>query len=456
MSDKPVVIVGGGNAGLSAAYQLHKADIPFVLLEATNRCGGQVRSRQNGDIIYNGGAAFTEPQWKTTFEYLREFGLEDRIYEPPKKVYGLYLNGALKYFEDTGNLFKSLLQMKGLPVNLIAQGAKFVPNLLKAMKLVGENHDFSRLEEVSRQTTRQWVTKNGGPEIADKLLGPMLGTMTLARSGDVSAAHPIALMKLMEGMYGIVGGLKVINEHIYEVIKDNVRLNSPVEEIIIEDDKIKGVKLADGETIDADRVFCCTDTYDAMNLMPHLPQHMRDALATCTYSKTWHYVFYVPEKLFPDGFLSALIPESENSLITTIFGGPLTEMDKAPDTTVTHDFSGNASVVHTFTCGWHDDKLMPLSDEDRHATIAKEIGRFVPGFEEKAEVIGSHRFERAICLEPPGQLEAINDLKENHLDDVKGLYLAGDYMFLITCTEGAWMTGKQAAEKLIADLGIKG
>lgn len=456
MTGKQVVIIGGGNAGLSAAYQLQKAGIPYVLLEATDRCGGRVRFRQSGDIIYNDGAAFTEPQWETTFEYLHEFGFDDRIFEPPVKVYGLYLNGETKYFKDSGNLFKSLLQLKGLPLNLITQGAKFMPNLLKAMSGVGEGHDFSRLGEVSRQTTREWVTQKGGPEIADKLLGPMLGTMTLARSCDVSAAHPIALMKLMKGMYGIIGGLKIINEHIYDVIKDNVRLNSPVEEVLIEDDKIVGVKLADGETINTDCVVCCTDAVDALNILPRLPQNMRDALATCTYCKTWHYVFYVPEKLFPDGFLAELIPESEDSLITTIFAGSLTEMDKAPDSTATHDFSGKATIVHTFTAGWHDDKLMPLTDEERHAAVAKEIGKFVPGFEEKAEVVACNRFERAINLEPPGQFEAIEDLKKNHLNDVKGLYLGGEYMFLIACTEGAWMTGKQAAEKLIADRGIKG
>lgn len=452
MTDKKVVIIGGGNAGLSAAYQLQKAGIPYVLLEATDRYGGRVRYRQNGDIIYNGGAAFTEPQWETTFEYLQEFGLGDRVFEPPVKVYGLYLDGKIKFFEDSGNLIKSLLQVKGLPKNVVFQGAKFLPSFLKSMTLVGDNHDFSRLGELSKQTTREWVTKAGGPEIADKLLGPMLGTMTLARSSDVSAAHPIALMKLMKGMLGIVGGLKTINEHIYEIIKGNVRLNTPVEEVLIENGVITGVKLPDGEIIDADHVICCTDAFDAMKLLPRLPQNMKDALATCTYSKTWHYVFYVPERLFPDGYIATLIPESEEALITTIFAGPLTEGDKAPDTTATHDFSGNATIVHTFTSGWHDDRLMPLSEEERHTTIAKEIGRFLPDFEEKAELIGSHRIERAVNLQPPGQFEAIEDLKSNHLNDVMGLYLGGEYLFLIACTEGAWMTGKQAAEKLIADI----
>lgn len=447
-----VVIVGGGNAGLSAAYQLYKAQVPFVLLEATNRVGGRVKYGQSGDIIYNDGAAFTEPQWETTFEYLREFDMMDRVVEPPKKIYGLYLNGKTQYFEDTGNLFQSLLTMKGLPKGLILQGVKFVPNLLKAMGLVGENHDFSKLADISQMTTRQWVTEKGGPEIADKLLGPMLGTMTLARTCDVSAAHPIALMKLMKGMDGVIGGLKLINEHIYDVIKDHVRLNTPVDEIIIEDGVIKGVKLADGEVIGTDKVMCCTDAVDALKLMPNLPKEVADPLKTCTYCKTWHYVFYSDTAQLPEGFLAEFIPESENSLVTTVFATPLTEMDKVPDVPATHDFSGKAWAVHTFTAGWHDDVLMPLSDEDRDKRIAAEVAKFVPGFDaENIDVIACNRMERAINLEPPGQFEAIQDLKDNHLSDVKGLYLGGEYMFLIACTEGAWMTGKQAAEKLLAE-----
>jgi monoamine oxidase len=36
----PVLVVGGGLAGLVAAHRLHQADIGFVLLEARTRLGG--------------------------------------------------------------------------------------------------------------------------------------------------------------------------------------------------------------------------------------------------------------------------------------------------------------------------------------------------------------------------------------------------------------------------------
>ncbi|ETZ97961.1 flavin containing amine oxidoreductase family protein [Mycobacterium kansasii 732] len=56
----------------------------------------------------------------------------------------------------------------------------------------------------------------------------------------------------------------------------------------------------------------------------------------------------------------------------------------------------------------------------------------------------------------PGQFVAIQDLLDNHMNDVAGLYLAGEYLFPIACTEGALATGKKAAETVIDDLARAG
>ena len=39
-----VIIIGGGLAGLTAARQLHQKGIDFILLEATDRIGGRIKT----------------------------------------------------------------------------------------------------------------------------------------------------------------------------------------------------------------------------------------------------------------------------------------------------------------------------------------------------------------------------------------------------------------------------
>jgi Flavin containing amine oxidoreductase len=52
---KPVVIVGGGIAGLVCARRLHRAGVPVLVLEASDRVGGRIRTdRKNGFTLDRG------------------------------------------------------------------------------------------------------------------------------------------------------------------------------------------------------------------------------------------------------------------------------------------------------------------------------------------------------------------------------------------------------------------
>ena len=50
-----VVVIGGGLAGLSAAYTLLGRGVDFLLLEASERWGGVVRTEVAGGFLLEGG-----------------------------------------------------------------------------------------------------------------------------------------------------------------------------------------------------------------------------------------------------------------------------------------------------------------------------------------------------------------------------------------------------------------
>ena len=73
-----VAVLGGGLAGLSAAYELHRAGCDVTILEARTRPGGRVYTLREpfSDALYaDAGAARIQDSHAFTLRYVKEFGL---------------------------------------------------------------------------------------------------------------------------------------------------------------------------------------------------------------------------------------------------------------------------------------------------------------------------------------------------------------------------------------------
>jgi oxygen-dependent protoporphyrinogen oxidase len=74
-----VAIIGGGITGLSAAYALHKRGVPYLLLEATERLGGVIRTETRDGFVLEGGPDAMLAQKPEAIALCRELGLGDRL-----------------------------------------------------------------------------------------------------------------------------------------------------------------------------------------------------------------------------------------------------------------------------------------------------------------------------------------------------------------------------------------
>ncbi len=74
----PILIIGGGIAGLTCAYRLHSRGANVLLLEKSPRPGGVICSiRRDGFLFDLGPQSFlsTEP----LVQFISEIGLHDRL-----------------------------------------------------------------------------------------------------------------------------------------------------------------------------------------------------------------------------------------------------------------------------------------------------------------------------------------------------------------------------------------
>jgi protoporphyrinogen/coproporphyrinogen III oxidase len=92
----PVVVIGGGIAGLAAGYELSTRGIPFVLLEASDRLGGLIRTEQTHGFTIDSGADSILVQKPSALALCEELGLGDQLMAstPPRTAF-VHANGAL-------------------------------------------------------------------------------------------------------------------------------------------------------------------------------------------------------------------------------------------------------------------------------------------------------------------------------------------------------------------------
>lgn len=439
---KRVAIVGGGLAGLSAAYTLKKGGLIADVYEASGIVGGRCRNDYTDGYQFFAGAGSTEPQWKTTFQYLQELGLMDHVIKQAgESGIGLFINGKPEIAHLGGGLFSTIksgyhFAFKVLPKPVRKQGKKFF-KVLGAYKkqLDFEKGDFTALEEISNISVAEWARQNQMEDLDEYILSPLLSMMCLATSEEIAMGHIIMLFSLMQGMCSMDGGMGIISEALYDQVKEQVHFNTPVQEVVIEDGKCLGVKI-NGELVETDFVIVGLDAVRTLNVVPNLPEEMARALRTCGYSKTFYYQFGLEEPIERIKRSFVMIPKSTDTIIECVSDGGSEEYP----------------ILLTETRGQYQEELAAMSPEDRAARVIKAVQEVFPEMPDNPKITKCYRWDYGVNLEGPGQFQAVNDLKKNHMHDVEGLHLAGDYLFLIASTEGSMNSAQIAGEYVLEQL----
>ena len=78
LNNRTVTVIGAGLAGLSAAYDLHRAGWKVTVLEARDRVGGRVHSLRNfsNGLVAEGGGEFIEESHTRMLAFANEFHLQ--------------------------------------------------------------------------------------------------------------------------------------------------------------------------------------------------------------------------------------------------------------------------------------------------------------------------------------------------------------------------------------------
>jgi protoporphyrinogen oxidase len=96
------------------------------------------------------------------------------------------------------------------------------------------------------------------------------------------------------------------------------------------------------------------------------------------------------------------------------------------------------------------DELWDKSDAEVEEVVLAGLRKVFDFFPNEIDGYYIARYEYGNNLMPPGSATAMNELRLNHYQDIKGLYLAGDYLFT-SSYESAMYTGRRVAFALLGN-----
>ena len=235
-----VIIIGAGFSGVAAAKKLHEAAIPFLLVEARERLGGRVYTKQISEELYLdlGG------QW---------------IGPSQDRMYALCKSYSLEYFEtyDQGynvlDLKKQVKKFKGLIPNLDLFSLINLDFVLKKLerlaKTIPEDSPWlhPKALEFDQVSLAAFVAKHCKTKSCQKVITLALETVFAAELNEVSLLHALfyfksgrdlnTLINIKNGaqLHRIAGGMQTLVERMAQPFMEQIKFNHPVDRIRKED-----------------------------------------------------------------------------------------------------------------------------------------------------------------------------------------------------------------------------
>lgn len=208
-SEKTIAIIGGGIAGLSAAYALReeiekrKEAITFLLVEKENRVGGSILTeKQNGFIIEGGPDCFLSEK-PETISLCHKLGIQDQLMRTNENIRRIFIlsRGGLRELPE-GFLLLAPTNFSSFINNpLISPMGK----LRMAMDLI-----IPTKKTVEEESLAQFVTRRLGKEVLEKIAEPLVAGIHAGDPETMSLKSTFPRLIELEDRYRslIIGMLK--------------------------------------------------------------------------------------------------------------------------------------------------------------------------------------------------------------------------------------------------------
>lgn len=387
-----VAIVGGGIAGLSAAWYLQQHGVNYTLFEESGRWGGHVLTERvttpDGDYVVEAGpdSFITQKPWG--IQLARELGLEDRLLgtnDQMRKVYVL-------------NKGKPTPMPDGV---LLIVPTRFLPFALSPLisplgKLrMGLDLVLPARRDGQDETLADFIRRRLGSEALDKIAEPLLSGIYNSEAEKQSLLATFPRFRELEMKYGsltrgmlasrrnsaaangneqkplstfmsLAGGTAELTDALAAQLTGDLRLQTGI--LRLERGQQDGYRLTTttGEVVDAGAVILAVPAFAAGKLVAEVASDVARHLADIRYVSTGtvSLAYHMTDIRRPLAGFGLVVPSSERRPINAITWSSLKFDRRAPD--------GHA-LLRVFFGGSRSPQSMDLDDKTLLAFVQAQL-----------------------------------------------------------------------------------
>lgn len=244
------IIIGAGISGLVAAIELEKAGYSPMIIEATDRVGGRVKTDTESGLPLDHGFQVLLSDYPEAQKYL-DYDKLDLIRYVPGSI--IYINGKAQKIGDPQRSGSFLLPTLFAKVGTLMDKLAILKLSRKLKKKSIE--DIFASEETS---TIDYLKDFGfSQRIIDNFFQPFFAGIFLEEDLDTSSRMFEFVYKMFGSGYATIPrlGMEAIPQQLVDQLaKTSIRFNTSVTQI-----KDNTITLNNGETLNADQIIVATD-----------------------------------------------------------------------------------------------------------------------------------------------------------------------------------------------------
>jgi oxygen-dependent protoporphyrinogen oxidase len=424
-----VVVVGGGIAGLAAAYEIQARGLTFRLFERAARPGGVIFTDRTGGFTIDAGPDALLIQKPAAVELCRQVGLGGRLLPTRKPRTAFILrDGRLHPLPESSILGipRDVRALATTRLFSIAGKARMAAELL--VPAARANGDESIASFIGRRFGREAVTYLAEPLLAGIHAGDVTRLSMrglFPRFMEAERRHGSVLRAFRQlrqpatrsgdgAFYSLPDGLtELVDALVARLPAGALRLNVPVDRVVPGGPYL--VQTAEGE-VRARAVILTTPAYAIASLVEGFDQDLAALCNDVQYASSATIAFAyrredIAHSLLGSGFV---VPRVEHTTIMAASWVSSKWPDRAP--------TGHV-LLRVFIGGARDPGAMGRSDEDLRLTAEREMGRIL-GITAAPLFTRLYRWDRANAQHVVGHLDRVAAI-ERRLAAWPGLYVTG-------------------------------